>query len=178
MSVGRWLLAGLYVLLAAKNTWWPAVLSPWADGQVGWLSMWFCAGALFFVFARHVPLWRGLFIAAALTTLVCVFKPTLLLYRCVAPLSMGYSLFWLALKLPLTWWDKRGDFSYGLYIYAFPFQQLLASLGLQQHGVAVFMVTSLLGATLLAVFSYRYVEKPALRWKHWLATARTVAAPS
>lgn len=60
---------------------------------------------------------------------------------------------------------RWGDFSYGLYIYAFPMQQLtIHLLGAETNQVVLFVLS--LAATLLcAVLSWHYVEKPMLALK-------------
>ena len=60
-----------------------------------------------------------------------------------------------------TW----GDFSYGLYIYAFPMQQLVVWYFANKLGFAAALGLSIFGALLLAVLSWHYIEKPALALK-------------
>lgn len=55
-----------------------------------------------------------------------------------------------------------GDYSYGLYIYAFPVQQTLASL-VPGIGVAGLFLASAAITLALAVVSWRFVEAPMLR---------------
>jgi peptidoglycan/LPS O-acetylase OafA/YrhL len=65
-------------------------------------------------------------------------------------------------------WTTRTDLSYGVYIYAYPVQQLLVLLGTASWGVAVNSVLVLLLTLPLALLSWTLVEKPALRAKAWL----------
>jgi peptidoglycan/LPS O-acetylase OafA/YrhL len=70
-----------------------------------------------------------------------------------------------------AWLSARGDFSYGLYIYAFPVQQTLVMLWpnppILPYIAAVFAVT-----LALAVMSWHWIERPALGLKARL-TGRT-----
>lgn len=69
---------------------------------------------------------------------------------------------------PSRGWTTRTDLSYGVYIYAYPVQQLLVLLGTASWGVAA---NSLLVVALtlpLALLSWTLVEKPALTAKAWL----------
>lgn len=60
---------------------------------------------------------------------------------------------------------RWGDFSYGLYIYAFPMQQLtIHALGAGAHQMTVFIL-SLAGTLACAVVSWHCVEKPMLALK-------------
>jgi peptidoglycan/LPS O-acetylase OafA/YrhL len=73
--------------------------------------------------------------------------------------------------------NRLGDYSYGLYVYAFPVQQALAAV-FPGHGPMLNMVVSMVGTLAFAIPSWHYVEKPALarkmpaRWQ-----PRRVAAP-
>ena len=78
-------------------------------------------------------------------------------------LALSYGVLWLGLaQMPsLLAYNRLGDYSYGIYIYAFPLQQLAASMGavtpLSNMAVA-FPLT-----LICAVLSWHLVEKPALR---------------
>ncbi|GAB4404529.1 MAG: acyltransferase [Rhodoferax sp.] len=63
--------------------------------------------------------------------------------------------------------DRRVDWSYGVYIYAFPVQQALAQwLWPHQAPFALYQLLSTLLTLLLAAASWRWVEAPSLRWAH------------
>jgi len=85
---------------------------------------------------------------------------------------------WLAF-LPLeglSRFGKYGDFSYGIYIYAFPVQQcVIQALGSAASPLIVF-VCSFVPALILAVLSWHLIEKPALELKRlfWTTSARRV----
>lgn len=65
-------------------------------------------------------------------------------------------------------YNEIGDYSYGVYIYAFPMQQLIAYL-FDQTGPVQNMLLSLPLTALLAVISWHYVEKPSLGFRTNLA---------
>ncbi|TFF38759.1 acyltransferase family protein [Mucilaginibacter psychrotolerans] len=67
-------------------------------------------------------------------------------------------------KLQVKGLHKLGDFSYGLYIYAFPLQQVLVSKFNLLNPFLHFLV-SLPLALLIAVPSWYLIEKPALKLK-------------
>ncbi|WBB53672.1 acyltransferase [Verrucosispora sp. WMMD573] len=95
-----------------------------------------------------VSLWRGGFFAVGLP-------------------SLAYLLLFAAVALPKKLFriSRRHDYTYGIYIYGFPVQQVIALLGGAQLGMAAYIVLSLLGSLLLAVPSWHLVERPALRFK-------------
>jgi peptidoglycan/LPS O-acetylase OafA/YrhL len=58
---------------------------------------------------------------------------------------------------------RRGDLSYGLYLYAYPAQQLLIQeLGPETSPIGLFFV-ALAASAGLATLSWRYVEWPCLK---------------
>jgi peptidoglycan/LPS O-acetylase OafA/YrhL len=63
--------------------------------------------------------------------------------------------------------EKRigGDYSYGLYLYAYPAQQILASYHVQHLGFTVYLAGSLLLGLACAIASWHLIEKPALALK-------------
>lgn len=87
--------------------------------------------------------------------------------RLVLPVATAYTVFYVAFckRLPLQKFARAGDFSYGLYLYAFPIQQTLVYF----YGPHLSPVTLTLAAfplTLaLAVLSWNFVEKPCLKLK-------------
>ena len=86
----------------------------------------------------------------------------------VSPFALPPVLFWLAERLPVRNWERRvgGDYSYGLYVYGYPVQQLLAHWGAHRLGLAAFMFLGLLTAGAFAWLSCQFVEEPALRLRH------------
>jgi peptidoglycan/LPS O-acetylase OafA/YrhL len=95
--------------------------------------------------------------------------------------AYAYLLLWLACGLPkwLQGIGRERDYSYGIYIYAYPVQQAIAMLGGTQWGVAAYVALSLAGTVLFAVPSWHLVEKPAMSLKNWTprVLARSDPAP-
>lgn len=67
-------------------------------------------------------------------------------------------------KLYFAPFNRLGDYSYGLYIYAFPTQQLISYYhqGIHQYQLFAMAFPCILAA---AVLSWHFIEKPALRHK-------------
>lgn len=76
-----------------------------------------------------------------------------------SPVAIGYLVLSAGLTPAAT--PLRWDLSYGVYIYAFPIQQLVASLGVRHP--ALHLLVSVPPTLALAWLSWRYVETPALR---------------
>lgn len=74
-----------------------------------------------------------------------------------------------------------GDYSYGIYIYAFPIQQTLSSLLHTTSGWLMFVIAMPI-TSLAAIFSWHWIERPALNIKSRLVGAEpppgiSVASP-
>ena len=125
----------------------------------------FFSGATAFLFASRVTLsWRVA--AAALSLLLfSAFFPGPLFFV-VYSVTLWYLVLWLAFTQlgPIGLYNKVGDYSYGLYIYAWPVQQaiIFAMPGLSVFGHSVLSICATLA---LAFASWHLVEKPAMRLK-------------
>lgn len=78
---------------------------------------------------------------------------------------LAYPLLWSATVVPGLRADRFGDLSYGLYVFGFPVQQLVATTSLRGAGPWPFAAVSLLATIPLAWVSWHLVERPALRHK-------------
>ncbi len=103
----------------------------------------------------------------------------------VYPFAMALALasFLFAFAYNTRWhgFNRFGDYSYGLYLWGFPIQQIVA---LQAPGTSGLVNAAIAWplAMAMAVFSWHVVEKPALRLKalpgkihRWLTSARSRA---
>lgn len=71
----------------------------------------------------------------------------------------------------------NGDYSYGVYLYAFPIQQLIYWL-FESRSMAFNFFVSMLLISVWAAFSWHCVEKPTLRLKRIFDSKATTAAKS
>jgi peptidoglycan/LPS O-acetylase OafA/YrhL len=100
----------------------------------------------------------------------------------VYPFAFGLTeasfVFWFAYRTLWRGYNRFGDYSYGIYLWGFPMQQLMA----HYFPTAAPLTNAALGlplATLVAVVSWHFVEKPALllksmprkRWQRHLGSA-------
>ena len=81
-----------------------------------------------------------------------------------APLLV-YPLLWLGAHLPLQKVGAKNDYSYGIYIYAWPVQELLAVWRVQRWGYPAYTVACIMVTVPFAVASWWLVEKRALALK-------------
>jgi len=80
---------------------------------------------------------------------------------------LAYPLLWLGIHLPSPFQKvgARNDYSYGVYIYGWPVQQLLGIWGVQHWGYVAFTLAGIAGALTCAFISWHLVEKRALSMK-------------
>ncbi len=76
-----------------------------------------------------------------------------------------YPVIWLGIHLPFTKVGALNDYSYGIYIYAFPVQVLLVMWGVNRWGYWPYTLLSVAVVIPLAVASWWLIEKHALRLK-------------
>jgi peptidoglycan/LPS O-acetylase OafA/YrhL len=86
-------------------------------------------------------------------------------FAILSPLCFSYGLlavsYGFADRLP----RKFPDLSYGVYLYAFPIQQLLSMWGAQRFGLGFYIASSVVCVIPLALFSWYVIEQPANRLK-------------
>ncbi len=83
----------------------------------------------------------------------------------LAGVFLVYPMIWLGMHLPFRGVGSKNDYSYGIYIYGFPTQQLLTIFGVVSWGYFAFSVLGVLCTVPLAVLSWWLIEKQALRLK-------------
>lgn len=131
------------------------------------LSFPFALGMAFYV-------WRGWMVLSwALMMLMAIIAAALhgtALFEPAFLLAIAYGTFVFAYRLsgPVRRYNAIGDYSYGMYVYAFPVQQAAIALAgpmspLENMAIA-FPIT-----LLLAIASWYWVEEPALARRHDLA---------
>lgn len=127
------------------------------------LGLLFFIGAFFYINRKLISLNIGWLIVIGISAYMAKGTPISLLFKSI---FFTYFTLFVALhpKLRLPSIDRYGDISYGLYIYAFPVQQLLAQF-IPGITPLKMIFCSLLITVILAYFSWRYIEKPALSLK-------------
>lgn len=119
----------------------------------------FLVGVAFWINRRHVPMhWLG--VVAAIATIYLTNGTPLWWPGYI--IASTYLIFFAAYMLPHLDLDQFGDISYGVYIYAWPIQQLVWWPG-QSGPMNALCATPIV--LLLAIASWFLVEKPALRYR-------------
>lgn len=131
------------------------------------LFRFFGAGMLFYLLADRIPMRKDWAVIAVLVCVPAVFTPVFVEVIAVAG---SYAVMYFAYHAPRAFKNvtARGDISYGVYVYAFPIQQLLISVSIAWAGTIgpAWLVNFLLALPLTVmagVLSWVAVEKPFIR---------------
>lgn len=133
------------------------------------LSMFFLAGSLFYVYADKISLKKHYALISFCTFMLLLLNPYLHFgYTFLGPLFLTYVLLYISFNTSYlnNFGNKLGDLSYGLYIYAFPVQQLLISISGNTLNVLQLFLFSFLISLILAYLSWNIVEKRFLKRKN------------
>lgn len=127
------------------------------------LTLAFFSGAFIFINRDRIPLSSWAASAFWVLPLIAYRTPY---YDAALHLALTYGVIWFA-YVPSGYirnFNKIGDYSYGIYIYAFPIQQSIAAILKGIEPLEMFPIA--FSATLIpAVLSWHLLEKPALRLK-------------
>jgi len=83
-------------------------------------------------------------------------------------ISFPYIIIYIAYcKIPyINNFGKHGDFSYGIYLWAYPVSQTLIYFWLDKFNVFTYIVSVFFITLFIAVLSFKFIEKPALQLKN------------
>lgn len=123
----------------------------------------FLAGAMFYRFQDKIPARWSL---VALSVLIVAGSSFVQNYRVIAALAVAYAIIVSGALIHKK--SLKHDFSYGTYIYAFPVQQFLATLGLAWLNPFLFFLLAAFTTLPLAVASWFLIEKRSIALKHRL----------
>lgn len=130
----------------------------------------FLAGSVLYVWGNKIRV-------TSTATFICIFITAVsqfVLPEVLLPytqLFFAYAILGLASILNI-YWGYRNDLSYGVYVYAFPIQQLLLIIGTASAGLLLNIFATAILSMGLAYLSWNFVEKPALKLKNIAQSAR------
>jgi len=142
----------------------------------------FLGGALLYLYREKVPDSSVLAVGCALAFLSGLVLPlgnsvpafTLTSMDLTAVLLV-YPLLWLGIHLPCQRVGAHNDYSYGIYIYAYPVQQMLVVWDFERWGYWPYVMLSIVAVIPFSVASWWAVEKHVLRLKTVGSTRRRPA---
>ena len=166
----KWVVAGIAVLTMGAQL----IAIDWLHSSALRLTAIFFVGSSLYAFRGVVPMNTRLFFVLGIAMLVSMAQVRL--FGIVYLLTLPYLVLFLA-YIPrgfIRKFNDVGDCSYGLYIYAWPIQQMLAALLPGIQPLPLFAL-SFVTTTTLACASWKLVEKPALSLKHRAARIPSLA---
>jgi peptidoglycan/LPS O-acetylase OafA/YrhL len=167
----RWTIPVLFVLAVCWSAYvsYPTFALQTIPQMLARFAVVFLAGALLHQFRNAIPA-RWSLVAASVAIVVA--SGLVQNYRLIAAVPLAYAIIVSGALVKNRRLNLRQDLSYGVYIYAFPIQQLLATCGLTGlHPVFFFLLAT--AATLpLAALSWFGMEKRALSLKTRLQRSR------
>lgn len=138
------------------------------------LGTFFLAGMLLYFVGDQLVLRRRYGFAAIGVFVVLV---AVGLGEAVGQLPFVFVLLLLGATLPVRI-GSENDISYGLYIWAFPVQQVLAALGTSWLGPIGSIFVATLVTAGIAWLSWRYIERPAMRLRRFVPASWHTPKPS
>ena len=140
----------------------PATAALVMEAVTARLLVMFLAGALLYQLRNVIPARWSLVAVSVVIVLAAMLLPN---YRLVAAIPLAYAIIVSGALIHNKRLRLRTDLSYGVYIYAFPIQQLLVICGLASLNVFVFFGLATVATLPLAAVSWFLVEKRAMSLK-------------
>jgi peptidoglycan/LPS O-acetylase OafA/YrhL len=137
-----------------------------AEGAAARFGVMFLAGALIYQLRNVIPARWSLVAVSVAIVLASSLLPN---YRLIGAIPLAYALIASAALIHNPRFRLPTDLSYGVYIYAFPMQQLLVICGLAILSPPLFAVVAAAVTLPLAALSWFLVEKPAVSLKSRLS---------
>lgn len=138
-------------------------------------GLYFAGGAVFYLYRDKIVYnWKNLLILLSLVVIAYLLSSTYNLFSLdiifwARYLLIIYSVLFFGLsKGPLNHFENVGDLSYGLYIYAYPVQQLIVHFAGSSISISMMFLLSMLLTLPLACLSWYFIEKPSLRCKSFI----------
>jgi peptidoglycan/LPS O-acetylase OafA/YrhL len=133
----------------------------------------FLAGALLYQFRNVIPARWSLVAVSVVIVLAAMLMPN---YHLVGAVPLAYAIIVSGALIHNKHFGLRTDLSYGVYIYAFPVQQLLVICGVGRLNPIVFAAIAAIATLPLAALSWFVVEKRAMSLKSRLKRRGTAPA--
>lgn len=165
----RWWALAVLCLAIAGYYGIPTITSNFILRMLSYVGLPFAFGAAAYVWRSSLAMDGRLFLG--LLVISALLQPTPLFFPMMIT-TVAYGVLWMG-HLDLPWlqhYNRVGDYSYGIYIYAFPVQQIVAHAGVT---TPLPQATLSLAITLLfAIASWHLIEQPALRLRRRLSVSR------
>lgn len=167
-AITAWSIIGLSLLqwFGISGIWkiWPV----FSDYRLMLLMAPFAMGMLFQLYPNRIPIDDRLGVFMVIVAVVTYGKGGWLV---LGQYAFSYALMWFAIRAQfLRNWDRKADYSYGLYLIGWPLTFAATYFDLERFGWLGFMIVVVGLAHLYAFLSWRLIESPAMSLKNWNPT--------
>lgn len=171
----RWIIPSIFGVALCATAWvsYPIFALQTIPQIIARFAVMFAAGALLYRVKDVIPARWSWVVICMTIVLASAFLPN---YRVIGALPLAYAVIVVGALVRYKSLNLRNDLSYGIYIYAFPIQQLLAIFEMAEIGPFWFFVIATAVTVPLAALSWFVVEKPAMRLKARLRRPRAQSA--
>jgi len=165
----RQIVLGLFVVSLVLNYFDIGISTNIYTINISWavkLFTYFSFGMVAYLYRDHIPLRASLFFLAVAMLIIASFKSGF--SDILFVFLLGYIVLFIGYspKVNISWPARFGDFSYGIYIFAFPIQQTVVHLyGGQMSALSNFLISGII-AYILAILSWFLIEKRVLKHKN------------
>lgn len=158
--------AGLLLIFQAKPGFIETYIPLLADVQLITLAFVFLTGSLFAAYRDRIVFDHRLGLFAIFAVAWTLRYGGFAVFGHVAAV---YAILYVAAALPKVFQrvGAKNDYSYGIYVYGFLVQQVLAYLGVHKWGYVPYVALALVVSAGLAWLSWHGIEKRALAIKSW-----------
>jgi peptidoglycan/LPS O-acetylase OafA/YrhL len=166
---GKWIVLCMAAFLWFSNieafyhpAWIKSVIPAFSDVELPFLTSMFALGVVIYLFRDRIVISRAWALVAAITFFVSLRFGW---FNVVGEPAFAYLCFWVAVRPRLPKLDRYGDFSYGMYVYAYLVQQMATMYGVNRWGFVPYLLICFAASMLCAVASWFLVERTFLRLK-------------
>jgi peptidoglycan/LPS O-acetylase OafA/YrhL len=135
-------------------------------------SIYFLSGSILYSIRASIKLKKRFLLLSIIVLLIGTWA-SLDLSALSMPLSYLLIYFGYFRNKSFVIWTTKNDISYGMFLFAFPIQQILALLDFQRFGVMLFIFYSIAFTLPIALISCFFIEKPANRLGSFLGQANS-----
>lgn len=141
-------------------SWW--ILSSGVYGSLIRLQFYFTAGCFIYLYKDRL-IYSTKYILLGVFVLLVSLKSGH--FNDLALIFLPYIVIGISIRSKIKLFTKYGDFSYGIYVYAYPIEQLMVKYYRNDLNAIRLTIYSFLLTLIISVLSWNIIEKPALLLK-------------
>lgn len=122
--------------------------------------MYFCSGI---IILQYFPLFRKYMKYIFLVSILLLLCKDILLFSIFEPIAMASFIISVAYSFKwLHFFNRMGNFSYGIFLLHFPLIQTFIYFGLDKYSLILTLALTTIICTYLGILSWKYIEKPCI----------------